>query len=62
MSGEDFAAVIEGEKGSIVDSRPYLDPYFLSEIEKDHSASVVAHREHRVSDVHLPEIPVTARP
>jgi ATP-dependent Zn protease len=62
MSGEDVAAVIEGEKGSIVDGRPYLDPSFLAEIEKYHSASVVAHREHRVPDVHLPEIPVTARP
>jgi cell division protease FtsH len=62
MSGEDVAAVIEGEKGSIVDGRPYLDPSFLAEIEKYHSASVVAHREHRVPDVHLPEIPVIARP
>ena len=54
MSGEDVAAVIEGVQGSIVDGRPYLDPNFLAEIEKYHSASVVAHREHRVPDVHLP--------
>jgi ATP-dependent Zn protease len=57
MSGEDVAAVIEGEKGSIVDGRPYLDANFLAEIEKYHSASVVAHREHRVPDVHLPVFP-----
>jgi ATP-dependent Zn protease len=57
MSGEDVAAVIEGEKGSIVDGRPYLDANFLAEIEKYHSASVVAHREHRVPDVHLPLFP-----
>ena len=62
MSGEDVAAVIEGVQGSIVDGRPYLDPTFLAEIEKYHAASVVAHREHRVPDVHLPAIPVTARP
>ena len=54
MSGEDVAAVIEGVQGSIVDGRPYLDPNFLAEIEKYHSASVVAHREHRVPDVRLP--------
>jgi ATP-dependent Zn protease len=56
MSGEDVAAVIEGVKGSIVDGRPYLDANFLGEIEKYHSASVVAHREHRIPDVHLPVI------
>jgi cell division protease FtsH len=28
----------------------------LAEIEKYHEASVVAHREHRVPDVHLPVI------
>jgi len=62
MSGEDVAAVIEGERGSIVDGRPYLDPSFLAEIERYHSASVVAHREHRVPDVRLPAIPLTGRP
>jgi len=56
MSGEDVAAVIEGVKGSIVDGRPYLDANFLGEIEKYHSASVVAHREHRIPEVHLPVI------
>ena len=56
MSGEDVAAVIEGVKGSIVDGRPYLDANFLGEIENYHSASVVAHREHRIPDVHLPVI------
>ena len=56
MSGEDVAAVIEGVKGSMVDGRPYLDANFLGEIEKYHSASVVAHREHRIPDVHLPVI------
>lgn len=56
MSGEDVAAVIEGVQGSIVDGRPYLDANFLAEIEKYHSASVVAHREHRIPDVHLPVI------
>jgi fructose/tagatose bisphosphate aldolase len=59
MSGEDVAAVIEGVQGSVVDGRPYLDPSFLSEIERYHSASVVAHREHRVPDVRLPAIPLT---
>ncbi|MFZ9099814.1 MAG: AAA family ATPase [Candidatus Planktophila sp.] len=56
LSGEDVAAVIDGTQGSIVDGRPYLDPNFIAEIEKYHSASVVAHREHRVPDVHLPAI------
>jgi cell division protease FtsH len=56
MSGEDVAAVIDGVQGAIVDGRPYLDANFLAEIEKYHTASVVAHREHRVPDVHLPII------
>ena len=56
LSGEDVAAVIDGQQGSIVDGRPYLDPQFLAEIEKYHQASVIAHQEHRVPDVHLPVI------
>lgn len=56
LSGEDVAAVIEGVQGSIVDGRPYTNPELLNEIEIYHEASLVAHREHRVPDVHLPEI------
>jgi ATP-dependent Zn protease len=57
LSGEDVAAVIDGYQGSLVDGRPYLDPQFLAEIEKYHQASVIAHQEHRVPDVHLPQVP-----
>ena len=57
LSGEDVAAVIDGHQGSLVDGRPYLDPHFLAEIEKYHQASVIAHQEHRVPDVHLPQVP-----
>ena len=56
LSGEDVAAVIDGLQGSIVDGRPYLDAQFLAEIEKYHQASVIAHQEHRVPDVHLPAL------
>ena len=56
LSGEDVAAVIDCTQGSIVDGRPYLNPAFLAEIEKYHEASVVAHQEHRIPDVHLPVI------
>jgi len=56
LSGEDVAAVIECEQGSIVDGRPYKNPDFLAQIEKYHQASVVAHQEHRVPDVRLPVI------
>ena len=56
MSGEDVAAVIDGVQGSLVDGRPYTNPDFLAEIEKYHQASVIAHREHRKPDVHLPVI------
>jgi len=56
LSGEDVAAVIDGVQGSIVDGRPYLDAQFLAEIEKYHQASVIAHQEHRVPDVHLPAL------
>ena len=56
LSGEDVAAVIDGSQGTIVDGRPYKNPEFLAQIEKYHEASVVAHREHKVPDVHLPVV------
>ena len=56
LSGEDVAAVIDGLQGSIVDGRPYKDPLFLAKIESYHSASLVAHREHRTPDVVIPTI------
>ncbi|MEI9907888.1 MAG: AAA family ATPase [Actinomycetota bacterium] len=60
LSGEDVAAVIDMESGSIVDGRPYRDPALMEKIEEYHSASLIAHREHRKPDVEIPEIPLTA--
>lgn len=54
MSGDDVAAVIEMEKGPIVDGRPYRSPELMAKIEEYHQAAVVAHREHRTPDVVIP--------
>ena len=56
LSGDDVAAVIEGEKGTIIDGRPYKDPVFLAKIEEYHQAALVAHREHRTPEVPIPLI------
>ena len=57
LPGEDVAAVIEGELGTIADGRPYLDDEFMKEIDRYHKACVEAHREHRTPDIALPEFP-----
>ena len=54
LPGEDVAAVIECEKGTIADGRPYSSTAFMKEIEQYHKACVVAHREHRAPDITLP--------
>ena len=54
LPGEDVAAVIECEKGTIADGRPYSVASFMEEIEQYHKACVSAHREHRAPEIPLP--------
>jgi len=54
ISGEDVIAVMVGGKGPLVDGRPYQSAENIAAIEKYHSASVVAHKEHERPDVSIP--------
>jgi hypothetical protein len=54
LPGEDVAAVINCELGSIADGRPYASEDFMKEIEQYHGACVSAHREHRKPEIPLP--------
>ena len=46
ITGDDVAAVVDGETGSLVDGRPYQDPVFRQQLLDYHEAAVQAHREH----------------
>ena len=54
ISGEDVIAVMVGGVGPLVDGRPYQNLENIAEIEKYHSAAVVAHKEHERPDVSIP--------
>jgi ATP-dependent Zn protease len=54
LPGDDVAAVINCEKGTIADGQPYSDSSFMKEIEEYHKACVSAHREHRTPEIPLP--------
>ena len=58
LPGEDVLAVINCEKGTIADGRPYGDRGFMKEIEEYHKACIAAHREHRKPDIALPPLPI----
>jgi len=54
ISGEDVIAVMVGGTGPLVDGRPYQNPENIAAIEKYHSASVIAHKEHERPDISIP--------
>ncbi len=54
LPGDDVAAVINCEVGTLADGRPYADASFMKEIEAYHKACVSAHREHRAPEIPLP--------
>mgnify|MGYP006276438209 FL=1 len=54
LPGDDVAAVINCENGTLADGRPYADASFMNEIEAYHKACVSAHREHRAPEIPLP--------
>jgi cell division protease FtsH len=57
LTGEDVAAVLEGQPGPVVDGTPYTDPVFLQELRSYHEAAVRAHRDHGRPEVTLPVPP-----
>jgi cell division protease FtsH len=54
LSGEDVTAVLEGQRGPLVDGRPYADDDFIARLREYHRAAALAHREHSVPELPLP--------
>jgi ATP-dependent Zn protease len=57
LNGEDVAAVIEGQRGPVVDGTPYANPAFIQELRDYHEAAARAHREHGSPEIPLPVPP-----
>ena len=54
ISGDDVIAVMNGEKGPLVDGRPYSIQSNLDAIWNYHLAAVVAHQKHERPDLPIP--------
>jgi len=54
ISGDDVIAVMNGEKGPLVDGRPYSIQANLDAIWNYHLAAVVAHKKHERPDLPIP--------
>ena len=54
ISGDDVIAVMNGEKGPVVDGRPYSIQANLDAIWNYHLAAVVAHKKHQRPDLSIP--------
>jgi ATP-dependent Zn protease len=54
ISGDDVIAVMNGEKGPLVDGRPYVNQSNLDAIWNYHLAAVVAHKKHESPDLPIP--------
>ena len=54
ISGDDVLAVMNGEKGPLVDGRPYANQSNLDAIWNYHLAAVVAHKKHERPDLPIP--------
>ncbi len=54
ISGDDVIAVMNGEKGPLVDGRPYAVQANLDAIWNYHLAAVVAHQKHERPDLPIP--------
>jgi ATP-dependent Zn protease len=54
ISGDDVIAVMNGEKGPVVDGRPYSIQSNLDAIWNYHLAAVVAHQKHERPDLPIP--------
>jgi hypothetical protein len=56
LSGEDVVAVIEQRPGTFVDGRAYADPAFVERLEQYHAGAAVAHRDHSLAPLGMPEV------
>jgi ATP-dependent Zn protease len=54
VSGEDVVAIIEGERGPLIDGRPYHQPEFMALAEEYHQRAVAAHEGHSKVELPLP--------
>ena len=54
ISGDDVIAVMKGEKGPLVDGRPYSIQANLDAIWNYHLAALVAHKKHQSPDLQIP--------
>jgi cell division protease FtsH len=61
LTGEDVAAVIDGNIGPNIDGRTYHDERFAQELESYHAAVIEAHREHGGVQWQIP-IPIPPAP
>jgi cell division protease FtsH len=55
LSGEDIKAVVNGQRGPVVDGTPYANPVFISQLRDYHQAAVRAHHEHNKPSISLPD-------
>jgi cell division protease FtsH len=61
LSGEDVVAVLEHQRGPLVDGTPYGDAAFLAQLRDYHQAVARAHRDHSQVQLTMP-VPVPAAP
>jgi hypothetical protein len=57
LNGDDVIAVIERSQGPVVDGTLYAVPGFVAQIEVYHRAAMVAHQEHSMAALRMPELP-----
>lgn len=54
LSGEDVTAVLEGQRGPLVDGAPYADEAFIAKLREYHLAAKRAHQHHSQPDIPMP--------
>jgi hypothetical protein len=62
LAGDDVAAVIDCEKGPIVDGTAYSDPKVIAALEEYHAAAVIAHKNHSTPELPLTDITSLIKP
>jgi cell division protease FtsH len=61
LSGEDVVAVLEHQRGPVVDGTPYGDTAFMARLTEYHDSAALAHRDHSMEQLSLP-LPTSAQP
>jgi len=61
LSGEDVVAVLEHQRGPVVDGTPYGDAAFMAELDTYHNSAARAHRDHSQEQLSLP-VPASSAP